>query len=110
MNKTIRKWDSKNREYIYQEVPMVDSKRTLLEEGQKVLYAKANKSSTSEIEEGKITKLGDGFVILEVVRTFYKWSEHKTVTEPIKIRLVGARGSWDVENPAARFTQLWIVQ
>lgn len=108
MKKTLTRWTGQG----YQEfqADMVDVNDVLLEEGQTIIYARASKSAPSHLEKGKILKVGDGFLQVEVLRTGFrrKDGEWKTTTEPEKVRLCGCRGCYDKE-PVAKFTQVYVL-
>lgn len=108
MKKTFQKYV--NGKYETVEADMVDVNGVLLEEGQTIIYARASKSAPSHLEKGKILKVGDGFLQVEVIRTAYRYKEGhwKESTEPEKIRLTGCRGCYG-DEPIARFSQVYIL-
>ena len=64
MKQTFKAWNRKQQDYVLLEADMTDYKGTILEIGQKVLYARASKSAPEQLEEAEICNLGDGFVVL----------------------------------------------
>ena len=112
MKQTIRRWDREQKKYYFVEADMTDYKGTILEIGQKVLYAKATKSAPAQLEEAEICNLGDGFVTLLTKRSHWKWNpETKSghyELEDSKVRLVSNRGNYQ-DDPEAKFMQLAVM-
>lgn len=112
MKQTIRRWNRELKKYYESQADMTDYKGTILEVGQKVLYAKASKSAPAQLEEAEICNLGDGFVTLKVQRQAWKWNsetkEGHFEPEDSKVRLVSNQGNYD-DTPAAKFMQLAVM-
>lgn len=74
------KWDPVARKYVGKEVSeldMVDASGVLLEEGQKVWYARASKSAPAQLFKAEIVKLTTASVCLEYAETH--WDARETV-------------------------------
>lgn len=77
--KTTRKlWDNKALKWKQEEVDICDVAGTLLEEGQTVWYARAEKSAASELYKGKIVKLTPNSVSVEYDNPYY-WRQVGTM-------------------------------
>ena len=67
------------------ELDMIDATGTLLEEGQKVWYARASKSAPAQLFQAKITKLTPSSVTLEYSDDYRWWN--KGCAESVSARL-----------------------
>lgn len=79
MKATKKLWDDKALKWKQGEFDMCDVAGTLLEEGQTVWYARAEKSAASELLKGKIVKLTSKSVTVEY-KDRYNWREDNMAT------------------------------
>lgn len=113
--KTVRKiynFDPETQERHIEEVEldMIDATGTLLEEGQKVWYARASKSAPAQLFQARITKLTPSSVTLEYSDDCRWWN--KGCPESSSARLTSGF-HYDLRNEKNRtyqFRQIAVIQ
>lgn len=86
------------------ELNMVDTAGVLLEEGQKIWYARASKSAPAMLFEARIKKLTTSSVSLEYTDEYAWWRPE----EPLKAVLTS--GITSVEEGTYSFKQIAVIQ
>lgn len=98
-------WDPETRKNIEEvvELDMVDAAGVLLEEGQKVWYARASKSAPAQLFRAEIVSLTTRSVCLEYAETH--WDARETLE---KSRLTS--GFTNIKDGRYEFRQIAVIQ
>jgi len=103
--KKCYKWDPETRRNIGEilELNMVDAAGILLEEGQKVWYARASKSAPAQLFQAKIKKLTSSSVSLEYTDRF-SWRPEELS------KAVLTSGHTNRDEKTYKFQQIAVIQ
>lgn len=110
--KIKRTYDSETHKLVKEEkvkLDMVDAAGILLEEGQKVWYARASKSAPSELFQGKIIKLTPNSVTINYSDDT-GWWWYKGCPESALARLTSGHYDLSKEDRVYKFKQIAVIQ